>query len=87
LLRKTAFIIRAIFFKVYGNEHTHHAIVGVDEKTFRKWSWTYIYLLADLPTVSHNEIITKYFQSNHRNRLIFQEDLMMQKMMPTSLYL
>lgn len=40
-----------LFLKVYGSEQTHRTITGVDEKTFRKWSWFFIELIADLNVV------------------------------------
>jgi hypothetical protein len=40
-----------LFLKGYANEHMNSAVVGVDEKTFRKWSWIFINLLADLNVV------------------------------------
>lgn len=35
-----------IFLKLYGTEEENKALTGKDEKTFRKWSWTYIELMA-----------------------------------------
>lgn len=46
------FLWSLLFLKQYNKEHVNAAIVGVDEKTFRKWSWTFIYLLAELNVVS-----------------------------------
>lgn len=40
------------FLKCYNTEHVNHAVSGFDEKTFRKWSWTYVELLASLRVVS-----------------------------------
>ena len=38
-----------LFMKIYGTEHLHTSLVGgVDEKTFRKWSWIFIDAIADL---------------------------------------
>jgi hypothetical protein len=41
-----------IFLKQYNSEHVNHAITGADEKTFRKWVWIFIELIADLNVVS-----------------------------------
>jgi len=35
-----------MLLKLYGTEHEHHAITGRDEKTFRKYSWSWVCLLA-----------------------------------------
>ncbi|KAF0702403.1 hypothetical protein AaE_015956 [Aphanomyces astaci] len=43
-----------MFLKVYGTEHVHATIAAVDEKTYRKWSWTYIKALEDLTEVVFN---------------------------------
>lgn len=40
-----------LFLKVYRSEHVHATITGVDEKTFRKWSWAYINLFSLLQMV------------------------------------
>ena len=37
-----------LFMKVYGTEELHTSLTGVDEKTFRKWSWIFIDAIADL---------------------------------------
>lgn len=37
-----------VFLNVYKSEHVHRILCGgVDEKTFRKYSWKYIYLIAE----------------------------------------
>lgn len=41
-----------LFLKVYGSEHTHRTIAHADEKTFRKWAWCFVHLLADIDVVS-----------------------------------
>ena len=56
-----------LFIKVYGSENTHRAIAGVDAKTFRKWSWCFVHLLADLQIVR-----IKYFCQEHSKLLYFQ---------------
>ena len=40
-----------MFLKIYETEQIHATLAGCDEKSFRKWSKTYIYLLADISTV------------------------------------
>lgn len=41
-----------LFLKVYNTEHQFKAMTGRDEKTFRKYAWKWIVLLAyDLNTV------------------------------------
>jgi len=38
-----------MFLKVYATESVHAALAGgVDEKTFRKWSWIFVHGIADL---------------------------------------
>jgi hypothetical protein len=38
-----------MFLKLYAAESVHCALAGgVDEKTFRKWCWTFVYAIADL---------------------------------------
>ena len=41
-----------MFLKVYASEHVHCEISGANEKTFRKWVWVFVPLLADLSVVS-----------------------------------
>ena len=41
-----------LYLKVYSTEEVYHAISGADEKTFRKWSWIYVSLIAKLNVVS-----------------------------------
>lgn len=55
-----------LFLKVYGSEKTHLTIARVDAKTFRKWSWYFVRLLADLDLVS--------FLAIHRRLLFRLED-------------
>ena len=40
-----------LFLKTYGTEHVNSMICSVDEKTFRKWSWKFVILLAELRIV------------------------------------
>lgn len=40
------------FLKNYNKEHVNAAIMNVDEKTFRLWTWRFVTLLADLDVVS-----------------------------------
>lgn len=40
------------FLKTYNLESVNSAVVGVDEKTFREWTWKFIKLLASLQVVS-----------------------------------
>lgn len=40
-----------IFLKVYSNESIHCIIAGCDPRTFCKWSWHIVEILADLPMV------------------------------------
>ena len=35
-----------LFLKVYGTESTNKSITNYDEKTFRKWTWIFVELLA-----------------------------------------
>lgn len=45
-----------LFLKQYNTEEVNATITGTDEKTFRKWSWLVISILADLDgVVSKNE--------------------------------
>lgn len=48
-----------MLLKQYQIESVNSTLVGVTEKTFRKWSMLYIGLLADLPVVKYN-----YFKNN-----------------------
>lgn len=40
-----------LFLKRYNTEHINATIVGVDEKTFRLWSWHFIEMLSNLDVV------------------------------------
>ena len=40
-----------IFLKIYEKEQIFATLTGCEEKSFRKWSKTYIYPLADISTV------------------------------------
>ena len=35
-----------MLLKMYETEHIYHALTGVDEKTFRKWAWIYVEIIA-----------------------------------------
>ena len=41
-----------LFLKTYATEHVNSSIAGVDEKTFRKWTWRIIQLISYMPIVS-----------------------------------
>lgn len=41
-----------LFLKQYSNEHNRHSILGADEKTIRKWTWTFIELLSNMDVVT-----------------------------------
>lgn len=38
-----------LFLKAYSCEHINAALCSVSEKTFRKWSWIIVELLANIP--------------------------------------
>lgn len=40
-----------LFLRNYHKEHVNAAIVSVDEKTFRKWTWIFVELLSELNAV------------------------------------
>lgn len=40
------------FLKQYSVESVRHALFNTDEKTIRKWTWTFIKLLSDLNVVN-----------------------------------
>ncbi len=40
-----------LFLKLYNIEHVHSALVGADEKTFRKWCWVFVKILSGLKIV------------------------------------
>lgn len=40
-----------LFLKVYSTENVNSLISGADEKTFRKWTWIFVELIADLEVV------------------------------------
>ena len=42
-----------MFLKIYSSENVHASVAGVDEKTFRKYSWDIIKLISDLKFVCH----------------------------------
>lgn len=41
-----------LFLKVYATENVNSTLTGADEKTFRKWSWTFVHLISNLNSVS-----------------------------------
>jgi len=52
------------FLKTYGTESTLASQIGVDEKTFRKWTWILVYAIADLaPEVVSVKCIETIFSS------------------------
>ena len=50
-----------LFLKCYATEHVNSVVAGVDEKTFRKWSWTFVGLLSDMKIVSERFLFTESF--------------------------
>ena len=40
------------FLKCYATEHVNATVAGTDEKTFRKWAWTFVGLISNLRIVS-----------------------------------
>ena len=42
-----------MFLKVYASEHINSMIAEADEKKFRKWTWKFIILLADIGKESY----------------------------------
>lgn len=51
-----------LFLKIYASEHANHTIKGADEKTFRKWSWCFSRLLADLKIVSLTRLFVRFIK-------------------------
>lgn len=41
------------FLKIYATEHVHCSVAGCDDNFFRKWSWNFVLLMADLQVVSN----------------------------------
>lgn len=39
------------FLKTYGSEHIASNVLQVDEKTYRKWLWIFVELMATIPDV------------------------------------
>lgn len=39
------------FLKCYHTESVNHAIFGIDEKTYRKWTWIFVDLLSSIKMV------------------------------------
>ena len=50
-----------LFLKRYDSTEINAAIAGVDEKTYRKWSWAYIELIAELDVVSNILYLYYYY--------------------------
>ena len=48
-----------LFRKVYATEGINSSIAGVDEKTFRKWTWVFIDILSRMNVVSYLFIIVQ----------------------------
>ncbi len=44
------------FLKTYASEHVACNVLRVDEKTYRKWVWIFVNLLATVPDVVSREI-------------------------------
>lgn len=40
-----------MFLRLYNTEHIHARLAGVDEKTFRKWSWAFVREIAKIQLV------------------------------------
>lgn len=47
-------LLALLFLRVYATESVNHAMTGLDEKTFRKWSWEYVNLLSTMTVVNTN---------------------------------
>ena len=45
-----------MFLRQYNTTEINCAMSGADEKTFRKWSWTFIHLISKLDLVSNTTI-------------------------------
>lgn len=54
------------FLKQYSNEHTRRALLDVDEKTIRKWTWTFIELLSNLDVVQL-AVLKEFHLTNRTN--------------------
>ena len=37
-----------MFLKMYGKESAMSSMAGVDKKTYRKWVWIFVFIIADL---------------------------------------
>jgi len=49
-----------LLLKVYATETVLSSMAGVSEKTFRKWAWTAIECLAEIPVVSEHYLFCGY---------------------------
>lgn len=50
------------FLKEYSNEHYRRSIFNSDEKTIRKWTWTFVKLLSNLNVVMFLKMLTCYLR-------------------------
>ncbi|KAF0738930.1 hypothetical protein Ae201684_005301 [Aphanomyces euteiches] len=41
-----------MFFNSYSTESEYHALTGADEKTFRKWCWTWVNMISELDCIN-----------------------------------
>ena len=60
-----------MFMKMYCAEHIHASLAGVDEKTFRKWSWIFIDAIAGLEYEVVRSIKKFYSYMQDMNNLHF----------------
>ena len=60
-----------LFLKRYDTEHTNHSITGADEKTFRKWVWIFVDMLAYMDAVGLFAIVSSA-DSKYSRILLFQ---------------
>lgn len=47
-----------LFLKVYATEHVNKLVTSADEKTYRKWTWMFLNLIADLNLVRFSSLIS-----------------------------
>ena len=50
-----------LFLKVYAAENVSRSITGADEKTFRKWSWALLEIIANMNVVSFSSARSPFF--------------------------
>jgi hypothetical protein len=48
------------FLKVYTTENHNASVAGVDEKTFRKWTWIVVYAIAAIPDLVRNTFLLHF---------------------------